>query len=124
MDQKRKRILVVDRSEQIRKLLTETLDEAGFDVVEASSGEDALHEITGCPADMIIGDLDLPGLSGVELIHQIRSREGNRFVPIIMLTVEDAVASREQGKAAGISGWLVKPFRPENVLSIVDLISK
>lgn len=123
MDKERKRILIVDGSEDVRKVLKETLDEAGYDVVAVSNGENALAEIAEKPADMIISDLDMPGLSGVELIHQIRSRKENRFVPIIMLTVEDALLLREQGKAAGVSGWLVKPFKPEHVLSVVKLIS-
>ncbi len=122
-DRERKRVLIVDGSEQVRKVLTDTLDEAGYDVVEASTGEDALAAIAEKPADMIISDLDMPGLSGTEFIHRIRSRKENRFVPIIMLTVADGVLLREQGKAAGVSGWLVKPFKPEHVLSVVKLIS-
>lgn len=123
MDKERKRVLVVDASEQVRKLLTETLDGAGYDVVAASSGEEALREIDRQPADMIISDLDMPGLSGVELVQQIRSRKENRFVPIIMLSVEDTSLLHEKGRTAGVSGWLVKPFRPEHVLSVVKLIS-
>lgn len=123
MEKQRKRILIVDSSAQIRKMLTETLDEAGYDVVAASDGNEALEKMSHQHADMIISDLDLPGVGGVDLIQQIRSKKENRFVPIIMLTVEDAALLREQGKAAGISGWLVKPFRPESVLSVVKLIS-
>ena len=123
MDKKRKRILIVDGSEQVRKVLTETLNEAGFDVVEARNGAEALAEIDDRPADMVISDIDMPGVNGVELIQQIRSRKENRFVPIIMLTFKDDSQLQEQGKAAGASGWLVKPFKPEHVLSVVRLIS-
>ena len=104
-------------------MLSETLDEAGYEVAEASTGEDALTKIAETPADMIISDLDIPGLNGLDLIQEIRSRKENRFVPIIMLTVEDTENLRVKGRAAGISGWLVKPFKPENVLTIVKLIS-
>ena len=123
MGKKRKRILIVDGSEQVRKVLTETLNEAGFDVVEARNGAEALAEIDDRPADMVISDIDMPGVNGVELIQQIRSRKENRFVPIIMLTFKDDSQLQEQGKAAGASGWLVKPFKPEHVLSVVRLIS-
>lgn len=123
MENDKKRVLVVDASEQVRRLLTETLDGAGYDVVAASNGEEALREIDRQPADMIISDLDMPGLSGVELVQQIRSRKGNRFVPIIMLSVEDTALLHEKGRTTGVSGWLVKPFRPEHVLSVVKLIS-
>lgn len=123
MDDRRKRILIVDSSEDVRKMLSETLDDAGYEVAEASNGEDALSEIVENPADMIISDLDIPGLNGLDLIQEIRSRKENRFVPIIMLTIEDTENLRVKGKAAGISGWLVKPFKPENVLTIVKLIS-
>ena len=123
MDDKRKRVLIVDSSEDVRKMLSETLDEAGYEVAEASNGKDALTEISETPADMIISDLDIPGLNGLDLIQEIRSRKENRFVPIIMLTVEDTEKLRVKGRAAGISGWLVKPFKPENVLTIVKLIS-
>ena len=123
MENKRRRVLVVDSSDDVRKMISETLDDAGYDVVEASNGVDALTAISGTPADMIISDLDIPGLDGLDLIQQIRSRKENRFVPIIMLTIEDTENLRIKGRAAGISGWLVKPFKPENVLSIVRLIS-
>jgi len=123
LENDKKRVLVVDASEQVRRLLTETLDGAGYDVVAASNGEEALREIDRQPADMIISDLDMPGLSGVELVQQIRSRKGNRFVPIIMLSVEDTALLHEKGRTTGVSGWLVKPFRPEHVLSVVKLIS-
>ena len=123
MDKRRKRILIVDDSELVRTMLSETLNEAGYDVVEAINGKDALDKISDKPADMIISDLNMPEMNGVELIRKIRSRKENRFIPIIMLTVEDAIKIREEGKAAGVSGWLVKPFKPESVLSIVKLIS-
>ena len=123
MENKRRRVLVVDSSDDVRKMISETLDDAGYVVVEASNGVDALTAISRTPADMIISDLDIPGLDGLDLIQQIRSRKENRFVPIIMLTIEDTENLRIKGRAAGISGWLVKPFKPENVLSIVRLIS-
>jgi len=123
LENKRRRVLIVDSSDDVRKMISETLDDAGYVVVEASNGVDALTAISRTPADMIISDLDIPGLDGLDLIQQIRSRKENRFVPIIMLTIEDTENLRIKGRAAGISGWLVKPFKPENVLSIVRLIS-
>ncbi len=123
MEEKRKRILIVDRSDEMRSMLAETLDAAGYDVVEACNGLDALEKNSRHPADMIISDLDAGEISGIELFHRIRARKGERFVPIIMLSVEDTVRMRREGTAAGVSGWLVKPFRPESVLSVVKLIS-
>lgn len=123
MNDRRKRVLIVDNSEDVRKMLSETLREAGYDVAEASNGEEALTEIAKASADMIISDIDIPGQDGLDLIQEIRSRKENRFVPIIMLTIEDTENLRVRGKASGISGWLVKPFNPENVLTIVKLIS-
>ncbi len=114
-----KRVMIVDDSSTVRQVLQMTLVEAGYDVVEAIDGEDALRQLTGNSVDMLVTDLNMPNLDGIGLIKQVRQNIGNRFMPIIMLTTESQPERRQEGKTAGASGWITKPFKPEQLLSVV-----
>jgi two-component system chemotaxis response regulator CheY len=111
--------MIVDDSSTVRKVLQMTLVEAGYDVVEAIDGEDALRQLTENSVDMLVTDLNMPNLDGIGLIKQVRQKAGNRFMPIIMLTTESQPERKREGKTAGASGWITKPFKPEQLLSVV-----
>lgn len=117
-----KKILMAEDSESVRVLMSEALQKAGYEVVEAHDGEDALQKIRSSPIDMLITDLHMPRLDGIDLIRSVRRMEGNRFLPIIMLTSDSAEESRRKGRAAGASSWIVKPFRPQQLLAVVQTV--
>jgi len=121
----RKKILIVDDSATVRLALSSALSEAGHEIVEACNGHEALEyleneEIT--PINMLITDLNMPKVDGIDLIRQVRRTSGFRFVPIIMLTSESDDDKKQKGKAAGASGWVVKPFKPEQLLTVVNMV--
>ena len=117
-----KRVITVDDSMTVRQVLNMTLSEAGYEVVEAVDGEDALGKFENNTFDVMVTDLNMPRLDGVDLIKQVRSLPGNRFVPIIMLTNETDPEMKQAGKSAGASGWVTKPFKPESLLSVIRMI--
>lgn len=117
-----KRIMTVDDSATIRQMLNFTLTDAGFDVVEAVDGLDACTKLKDNPVNMVITDLNMPQMDGIELIREVRKDPANRFVPIIMLTTESQESKKQEGKAAGASGWIVKPFSPEQLLAVVKMV--
>lgn len=118
-----KTILVVDDSETVRQVLQLTLSNAGFDVVEAVDGVDAMEKLTAAPdVDMVITDLNMPNIDGLELIKKIRSVGNYRFTPIVMLTTESSEEKKQAGRDAGASGWIVKPFKPEQLLKVVKMV--
>ena len=118
-----KTIMTVDDSSSIRQMVRFTLSEAGYQVIEAIHGQDALGKIDNRP-DMIITDLNMPFMDGIELIKQVRQMPNCRFIPIIMLTTESQNEKKMEGKAAGATGWIVKPFRPDQLLAVVKKVLK
>jgi len=117
-----KRIMTVDDSATIRQMLSFTLNDAGYEVIEAVDGRDAFEKLKGNPVNMVITDLNMPKMDGIELIREVRKDPANRFVPIIMLTTESQEKKKQEGKAAGASGWIVKPFSPEQLLAVVKMV--
>ncbi len=117
-----KRVMTVDDSATVRQVLQMTLAEAGYDVVEAVDGADALNKLSGESVDMLVTDLNMPKIDGIGLIQQVRQKPGNRFMPIIMLTTESQPEMKSAGKLAGASGWITKPFRPEQLLAVVRMV--
>lgn len=117
-----KTIMTVDDSATIRQMLNFTLSDAGFDVIEAVDGVDACTKLKDNPVNMVITDLNMPQMDGIELIREVRKDPANRFVPIIMLTTESQETKKQEGKAAGASGWIVKPFSPEQLLAVVKMV--
>ena len=117
-----KKVMTVDDSSVVRQILKKTLTGAGYEVTEAVDGVDALEKLTNGPVDMVVTDLNMPNMDGVELIRNLRRQPGNRFLPIVMLTTESQQHIKEEGKMAGASGWIVKPFRPEQLLAIVRTV--
>ena len=114
-----KTILIVDDSASMRQLISFTVKDAGYEIVSAANGGEALAKIAGVKIDMVITDLNMPEMDGITLIRQLRALQEFRFVPIIMLTTEAQDAKRQDGRTAGASGWIVKPFSPEKLLEVV-----
>lgn len=117
-----KEIIVADDSPTVRQLISESLSAAGYKVTEAIDGEDAVRKVKNSSVSLLITDLNMPNLDGIELIKQVRNISSNRFLPIIMLTSESQPEKRKEGKSAGASGWITKPFKPEHLLSVVKTV--
>lgn len=117
-----KTIMTVDDSASVRQMVVFTLSEAGYGVIEAIDGQDALAKLNGLPLHMVITDLNMPNLDGIGLIKALRARPAFKFVPIIMLTTESQVEKKQEGKEAGATGWIVKPFKPEQLLAVVKKV--
>ena len=115
-------IMTVDDSTSVRQMVKFTLSGAGYDVIEAVDGKDALAKLPGAHVDMIITDLNMPNLDGIGLIRAVRSEGEHKFLPIIMLTTESQDSKKQDGKAAGATGWIVKPFKPEQLLGVVKKV--
>lgn len=117
-----KKILTVDDSKTMRDMITFTLRKAGFDVAEAEDGKAALSVLGGGRFDLIITDLNMPNMDGITLIKNVRSASSHRAVPILILTTESDNSKKADGKAAGATGWLVKPFNPEKLVELVQRV--
>ena len=118
-----RQILIVDDSASIRQMVTFTLTEAGYDVIAAVDGRDALDKLSGAPdVCMVVTDLSMPNLDGIALIRAVRGGNSHKFIPIVMLTTESLESKKQEGKAAGATGWIVKPFRPEQLIAVVKKV--
>lgn len=117
-----KKILIADDSSSMRTMVSYTLTEAGYEVVAAVDGEDALSKFNS-EIKVVVTDLNMPKLNGIELIKKIRSGIVNRFLPIIMLTTESEVTKKEEGKRAGATAWIVKPFMPKDLIETVKKVA-
>jgi two-component system chemotaxis response regulator CheY len=115
-------IMSVDDSASIRQMVSFTLKGAGYEVVEAVDGKDALSKLNGATIHMVITDLNMPNLDGIGLIKAIRATPAYKFVPIVMLTTESQDSRKQEGKAAGATGWIVKPFKPEQLIAVVKKV--
>ena len=114
-----KTALVVDDSVTMRQMVTFTLVSAGFSVLEGQNGEEGLKHLDGTHIDLVITDLNMPVMDGMTLIRQIRAIPNYRFTPILMLTTEFLEKKKLEGKTAGATGWLVKPFNPQQLLQVI-----
>lgn len=118
-----KRIMTVDDSPTFRQMLSLTLRGAGYEVLEAADGQEAIDQLNrGEEIDMLITDLHMPHVNGLDLIQRVRSDVANRFLPILMLTCESHEEPKRQGRRVGASGWMVKPFQPEQLLGMVRMV--
>lgn len=120
----KKHILIVDDSASMRQLIEFALKDAGFETVTADNGKDAIEKLNSTLFDMVITDLNMPEMDGIELIRELRSRKDYRFVPIVMLTTESQEAKKQEGRLAGASGWIVKPFTTDRLLTVVGKFVK
>ncbi len=115
-----KTVLIVDDSATMRQMVNFTLMGAGFTVVEAGDGVDAVNKLTaGTKPNLVITDLNMPNMDGISLIKEIRKMGTLKFTPILMLTTESTDDKKKEGQAAGATGWIVKPFNPEQMLKVI-----
>jgi len=115
-------ILAVDDSASMRQMVSFTLKGAGYDVVEAVDGKDALGIAQSKAVNLVITDINMPNMDGITLIKELRSLPSYKFTPMLMLTTESSPEKKQEGKAAGATGWIVKPFNPEQLLNTVKKV--
>jgi two-component system chemotaxis response regulator CheY len=117
-----KTIMVVDDSSSMRQMVNFALARGGYQVVEAPDGADALAKSASQKMDLIITDLNMPNMDGIQLIRLLRAAAPYRFTPIVLLTTESQQQKKMEGKAAGATGWIVKPFQVEQLLAVVKRV--
>ena len=115
-----KTIMVVDDSASIRMVVGIALRGAGYEVIEAQDGKDALAKLTGQKIHLIISDVNMPNMEGITLVKEIKQKDDYKFTPIIMITTESQDDMKAQGQAAGARAWVVKPFQPAQMLAAVS----
>lgn len=115
-----KTVLIVDDSASIRQVVSIALKSAGYEVIEASNGEDALSKLTGQRVHLIISDVNMPVMDGITFLKEVKTRPAYKFSPVIMLTTESTDAKKAEGQAAGAKAWVVKPFQPAQMLAAVS----
>ncbi|MBE6349403.1 MAG: response regulator [Spirochaetaceae bacterium] len=114
-----KKILVVDDSISIRKSVDFVLGQEGYEVVTAEDGSDGLLKAKEEKFDLIITDINMPNMNGIEFIRELRKMPTYKFVPIIALTTESQDSKMQEGRDAGATGWIVKPFSPEKLIAVI-----
>jgi two-component system chemotaxis response regulator CheY len=115
-----KTIMVVDDSASLRQVVSIALRGAGYDVVEGSDGKDALSKLTGQKVHLIISDVNMPNMDGITFVKEVKKHPNYKFTPIIMLTTESQEGKKQEGQAAGAKAWIVKPFKPDQMLNAVS----
>ncbi len=116
------KILIVDDSTSMRKMVKFALETAGHEVADAADGKQGLQAAQRNRFDMIITDMNMPEMDGIELSRSLRAQPTYKFTPIIMLTTEGQSDKKEEGKAAGVTGWMVKPFQPDKLIGVVNKV--
>ncbi len=115
-----KTILIVDDSASIRAVVALTLKGAGYDVVDAVDGKDALTKLDGRKINLVISDVNMPNMDGISFVKEMKGKPAYKFTPVIMLTTEGSEAMKRDGQAAGAKAWVVKPFQPAQMLDAVS----
>jgi two-component system, chemotaxis family, chemotaxis protein CheY len=113
------RILAVDDSPSMRQMVSIALAQAGHDVASASDGVEALRIAGSERFDLVITDVNMPNMDGITLVRELRGKSTYKFTPLLVLTTEATTERKQQGRDAGATGWLVKPFNPERLLATV-----
>lgn len=120
-----KTILVIDDADAVRMTVGFTLQEEGYEIVEACDGVDALNKLDGKSIDLILCDVNMPNMNGITFLKTIKTDDkyaSYKFTPIIMLTTEAGDKMKEEGKALGAKAWIVKPFKPEQLVKAVNML--
>ena len=115
-----KTVMIVDDSTSLRQVVSIALKGAGYDVIEACDGKDAISKLGGSKINLIISDVNMPVMNGIDMVKEIKQMAPYKFTPIIMLTTESQDAMKQAGKEAGVKAWVVKPFKPEQMLDAVS----
>jgi len=115
-------ILTVDDSTSMRQMVSFTLKQAGYEVDEATDGVEGLEKAQSSRFNLVITDVNMPRMDGITLVGELRSLPGYQFTPILLLTTEAGADKKKQGKEAGATGWLVKPFNPDQLLNTIKKV--
>ena len=115
-------ILIVDDSASMRQMVSFTLKTAGHAVDDAADGEVALSKANGKAYDLVVSDVNMPNMDGIGLVKALRALDTYKFTPILLLTTESAPEKKQEGKAAGATGWIVKPFSPDQLLGTIKKV--
>lgn len=118
-----KTICIVDDSASMRQLVKMTLTGAGYQVLEACDGQDALAQLKGKRVNLVISDVNMPRMDGITLLKTLKADSSHRFTPVLMLTTESEQAKKTEGQAAGAKAWIVKPFQPQQLLAAVEKLT-
>lgn len=118
-NQQNRVILAVDDSASLRQMVRFTLEGAGYRVVQAADGVEALEFAKGSPVDLVLTDVNMPRMDGITLVRELRGLNTYKFTPMLVLTTESGQDTKQRGKQAGATGWIVKPFSPEQLLSTI-----
>lgn len=116
------KVLAVDDSASMRQMVSFTLKGAGYDVVEAKDGVEALGIAKTSSFDLVVTDVNMPNMDGISLIRELRKLADYKFTPMLMLTTESGTDKKSEGKAAGATGWIVKPFNPDQLLATIKRV--
>ncbi|BDU75527.1 response regulator [Mesoterricola sediminis] len=112
--------MIIDDSVSLRQVVGIALAGAGYEVIEACDGQDALSKLTGQKVHLMVCDVNMPNMDGITFLKTVRTLPAYRFTPIIMLTTEAGEEKKKEGQAAGARAWVVKPFKPEQLLMAVS----
>jgi len=115
-----KTIMIVDDSASLRQVVGISLRGAGYDVLEGCDGKDALSKLKGQKVHLIISDVNMPNMDGISLVKAVKELPAYKFTPIVMLTTESQDSKKKEGQAAGAKAWVLKPFNPPQLLSVVQ----
>jgi two-component system, chemotaxis family, chemotaxis protein CheY len=115
-------ILAVDDSASMRQMLGVTLRSAGYEVIEATDGDEALDYARAHAVDLVLTDVNMPRMDGIALVAQLRTLPAYQLTPLLVLTTESSPERKIQGKQAGATGWMVKPFNPDQLLSTLERV--
>ncbi len=117
-----KTVMTVDDSASVRQMVNFTLKQSGYEILEAADGMEALEKLRKKTVNLVITDVNMPGLDGISLVRKLREMPEYRFTPILMLTTESQREKKMAGKAAGATGWIVKPFSPDQLTAVVKKV--
>jgi two-component system chemotaxis response regulator CheY len=115
-------IMSVDDSASMRQMISFTLNSVGHEVIEACDGKEALDHAHREKVDLVIVDVNMPNMDGIALVKSLRALADYKFTPILVLTTESQEAKRQEGKTVGATGWIVKPFSPEQLLNVINKV--
>ncbi|MBR9972473.1 response regulator [Magnetospirillum sulfuroxidans] len=117
-----KKVISVDDSASVRQMVSFTLESNGYQVITAIDGQEAFNRLKTEQVDMVITDLNMPNMDGITLIKSLRALPGYKFTPMILLTTESQEQRKQEGRAAGATGWIVKPFEQDKLLAVVKKV--
>lgn len=115
-------ILIVDDSASIRNMVSFTLKQQGYEVVEAADGQSALNKAKAGSYNLVLTDVNMPGMDGITLCAELKKLPAYKFTPVLILTTESDAQMKQKGKTVGATGWLVKPFSPEKLIATIQRV--